>query len=102
MPSTGVNLLEARTGRRLCRLNLPGSPTIWHAKFSPDGERIVLNSNEQHATYVWDLSQLHFELSAIGLAWKQIGIEPAVETEPRKPSDGPLQMQTLYSLPLSH
>ena len=102
LTSAGVNLLEVRTGRSLCRLNLPSSPAIWHAVFSPDGEQIVLNSNEQHATYVWDLSQLHRELSAIGLDWTQSGIEPAVETEPRTQSVEPLQVQIVHSLPANN
>ena len=97
--STGANLLEARTGRRLCSLNLPSTPTISHATFSPNGEKIVLNSDEQHATYVWDLSQLHRELSALGLDWMPSGKEPAAEIEPRTRSVEPLQVQILHSLP---
>lgn len=100
--STGVNLLEASTGRKLFSLNLPSSPRIGHAAFSPDGEQIVLNSNEQHATYVWDISQLHRALSDIGLDWTPSNIEPAVETEPRMQSGEPLRVQIVHSLPANN
>ncbi len=64
----GATLYEARTGRRLATLQLPEGPTVWHATFTPDGNRVILNSNDQHVTYVWNLSDLNRELSALGLS----------------------------------
>jgi eukaryotic-like serine/threonine-protein kinase len=64
---SGALLIEARTGRKLAALTLPDSPTFWYATFTPDGQQVILNSNDQQATYVWSIQNLSRELSAIGL-----------------------------------
>lgn len=56
---------------------MPDSPTIWHSTFTPDGLRVILSSNDQHATYVWDLRRLERELSDLGLGWDAATIMPA-------------------------
>lgn len=68
LPGPG-KLYDAHSGRLLGTLDLPDSPIIWHATFTPDGRHIVLSSNEQQSAYVWDLRQLTHELSLLGLGW---------------------------------
>ncbi|MCA9142922.1 MAG: protein kinase [Planctomycetaceae bacterium] len=67
--SVGAILIEVRTGRKLATLQLPDSPTFWHSAFTSDGLRVILSSNDQHATYVWDLPRLDRELSDLELGW---------------------------------
>jgi WD40 repeat protein len=92
----GVRLLETEAGREICTLNIPGSPVVRDAEFSPDGRFLVLNSNEQHATYIWDLHRLNLELSAIGLGWSvETGIHsPSTDEDTRQVE--PLRVQVLH------
>lgn len=73
----GAALRDAHTGHRLGTFSVPDSPAIWHSTFTPDGLRVILSSNDQHATYVWDLRRLEFELSDLGLGWDAATIMPA-------------------------
>jgi len=70
---SGAILCEAATGRKLATLSTPDTPAVWYATFAPDSRRVVLNCNERHETYVWDLAQLSRELSALGLSWDAAG-----------------------------
>jgi serine/threonine protein kinase/WD40 repeat protein len=67
LSSAGATLVEVRTGQKLAILQLPDTPTYRHAILTPDGLRVILNSNDQHSTYVWNLPDLAGELSGIGL-----------------------------------
>ncbi|MCA9262849.1 MAG: protein kinase [Planctomycetales bacterium] len=63
----GVTLREFRTGRKLVALSLPDAPTIWHSTFTPEGNRVILSSNDRQVCYVWDLRALADHLAELGL-----------------------------------
>ncbi len=84
---TGAVLRDVLSGRVLCRLDVPDSVTFWFAAFTRDGKRLVLSSNDQHATYIWDLPRLNQELSAIGLGWTEIEDLPPSEIAQPHPGE---------------
>ncbi len=52
----------------LMQLNVPGRP-IRALQFSPEGVRLGMLLENEHAVRIWDLGQLRTELGVLGLQW---------------------------------
>ncbi|MCO6458265.1 MAG: hypothetical protein J5I93_23410, partial [Pirellulaceae bacterium] len=76
-----VHLVSSSDCRTLAELQTPGHSVISRLRFSPDGSRLAV-ATENHALHVWDLAAIRRQLDALSLDW-----EPAAEfAEPLGPA----------------
>src|SRR5262249_17798836 len=50
-----IHLLETQTGKELAQLTDPHQSGVVSLTFSPDGERLIVSSNDSLAVHVWNL-----------------------------------------------
>ncbi len=72
-----IRLLESETGREVARLTGPDRIHYVPACFTPDGTRLVADSNAGTALYVWDLRLIRQQLKKLDLDWDWPEFPPA-------------------------
>lgn len=73
---------EVPSGRKLAMLATPDETRFNFAAITEDNLHVILNSNDTHATYIWDLRKLGQELEKIDLGFENPpwSSEAALET----------------------
>jgi tetratricopeptide (TPR) repeat protein len=84
--ASAVRLVEAKTGREVCRLAGPGPVRYTPACFSPDGTRLIASTPDMQALYVWDLRLIRQQLKELDLDWDWPEFSPP---EPGSPHPAP-------------
>ncbi len=83
-----IRLIEFTTGRELARLEGPNAGRIGSLTFTPDGSKLLLNSDDDNAFHVWDLRAIRAQLVEMGLDWDAPPLPPA-----RPPASKSLQIE---------
>jgi WD40 repeat protein len=79
-----IDLLDARTGRALARLEDPHQETSYYHGFSPDGTRLLTVTNGRAGgIHVWDLRAIRAGLRELDLDWDAPAYPPVQATAKR-------------------
>jgi WD40 repeat protein len=77
-----IRLMNPVTGRDYALLEDPNQDRANNAKFSPDGTRLTVTTQEGAAIHVWNLRAIRAQLALIGLDWDLPSYAPAKMPQP--------------------